>query len=90
MARRGIKMGKIIITKADGISWGEALDCVGRVISWGRISKNGKSYCAMSEFTMSVSLIVLSFVNALSDRFFVLGVGPDDADEIVEEMNKGG
>lgn len=67
--RGGSVKTKIIIENRTCLSDVEALDRVKQVISKGRISKNGESYCHLTTFTDGTQ--VSAWLNKSSDRFVV-------------------
>lgn len=61
---------RLIVKIHDDIDPSIAFSCIASVISWGRISDNGKAYCYASRFHGNI--IVYAKLNKKSDTFIVM------------------
>ena len=65
-------MNKLIIDNRTGLTDFEAITLIIRVINQGRISKDNKQYCYLTEITIEEEkYIVCTDLNKKSDRFVI-------------------
>ena len=63
---------KVIIENRSDLDMQKCLEMVGRIISDGRISNNGKQYCYASSFSVGGDeYMIVTDVNKKSDRFVI-------------------
>lgn len=65
-------MGKLIITNKSDLPMHRCLEICAQVVSYGRISADGKQYCYASRFYVDgINYMVYSNLNKGSDRFTI-------------------